>query len=91
MAEEKVGWFSFTNLLVVIALAINAIVFAKLNSIEDKIFLHLTNSELHIPRATIVSKDEFSIYQVMRDRQMAEIKQDVNDIKCMLQSHMGIK
>jgi hypothetical protein len=34
---------------------------------------HLQNSELHVPRSTVVSKDEFVIYQAMRDKQMSDL------------------
>lgn len=42
---------------------------------------HLQNSELHIPRATIVSRDEFIIYQNMRDKQMQDIKDGISRIE----------
>jgi hypothetical protein len=84
MPNEKPDWLSVTNMLVAIALAINVIVFAQIKDVGDKVFLHLTNSEIHIPRATVVSKDEFIIYQTMRDKQMDDLKIIANDNKCML-------
>ena len=45
---------------------------------------HLQNSEIHIPRATVVSKDEFMLYQTIRDRQMADLKDSLNRIECSL-------
>lgn len=50
-------------------------------------FHHLTNAELHIPRATIVSKDEFFIYQSMRDKQMEGVKEGMTRIETLLQKH----
>jgi hypothetical protein len=34
---------------------------------------HLQNSEFHIPRASVVSLDAFTIYQTMRDKQMSDL------------------
>jgi hypothetical protein len=34
---------------------------------------HLQNSEIHIPRASVVSLDAFTIYQTMRDKQMSDL------------------
>lgn len=49
---------------------------------------HFQNSELHVPRATIVSKDEFTIYQAMRDREMATLKESIYHIENMMEKHM---
>ena len=78
------SWMNVTNMLVTISLALTSIVTMVLFDINNKIFVHLTNSEIHIPRSTVVSRDEFVIYQMMRDKQMTDIKQDINDIKCIL-------
>ena len=40
---------------------------------STQIVTHLCNNGIHIPRETVVSKDEFMIYQMMRDKQMNEI------------------
>ena len=45
---------------------------------------HLQNSDLHIPRATVVSRDEFELYQRMRDKQMNDIKDSLYEVKCIL-------
>ena len=46
-------------------------------SIDEKMFKHLTNDDLHTPRQSVVSKDEFTLYQTMRDRQMMDIKDGI--------------
>ena len=82
--NDRPSMFNVTNLLVVIALTINGIIFSKLESIDEKIFCHLTNASIHIPRETVVSKDEFMIYQVMRDKQNADMKIALEEIKSIL-------
>jgi hypothetical protein len=42
---------------------------------------HLQNSELHVPRSTVVSKDEFVIYQAMRDKQMVDLSCGISRIE----------
>jgi hypothetical protein len=63
---------------------------SKLNDMDAKLFRHLTNDELHCPRSMVVTKAEFSIYQSMRDVQMKDIKDDLSDIKKMMETHMGL-
>lgn len=46
----------------------------QINGIDDKLFKHLTNDDLHLPKSIAVTKSEFVIYQDMRQRQMEEIK-----------------
>ena len=53
----------------------------KICSIDGKMFIHLTNAEIHIPRSTVVSRDEFSLYQTMRDKQMNDLKELLTSIK----------
>ena len=60
----------------------------SLKQIDNKMFIHLTNSEIHIPRATVVSADEFKIYQCMRDAQMKDLKDGLVEIKKLLMEHM---
>lgn len=59
-----------------------------LSDIDNKMFTHLTNSEVHIPRATVISKDEFQLYQNMRDKQMGDIKDSLCRLEGMVQKHM---
>ena len=54
---------------------------------DEKMFKHLTNEEIHIPRATVVNKAEFDLYQKMRDRQMDSMENVVRDIRNMLKEN----
>jgi hypothetical protein len=68
----------------------NSIIEVKtsINSMQAELFHHLTNSDLHMPRASVTSKDEFVIYQAMRDKQMADLKEELFRIEAMLEKHM---
>lgn len=76
--------FSLTNILVTIAIAANGVIFFQMNSIGDRVSRHLENAQIHIPRETVVSRDEFLIYQTMRDRQVSDIKNAMCRIEDMI-------
>lgn len=55
--------------------------------IDDKLFKHLTNDEMHSPRSVVVTKPEFTLYQEMRESQLKDIRDNMIDIKVMLKDH----
>ena len=56
----------------------------QLSCIDQKIFTHLTNDEMHSPRSIIVTKPEFMMYQQMRDRQVEDIKDSLERVEKIL-------
>ena len=59
----------------------------EIKDVGDKIFEHLTNDDLHMPKTIAVTRAEFLIYQEMRDKQMDDVKGAVYDIRRLLQEH----
>lgn len=57
----------------------------KLSDIDNKLFKHLTNDEIHTPRSVVTTKAEFDIYQQFRDKQMTALadiqQQQLRDTK----------
>jgi hypothetical protein len=51
---------------------------------DEKIFKHLTNEEIHTPRGLVVSQEAFVIYQNMRDKEMSSMSKGIEDIKDIL-------
>lgn len=97
------GWAEYVRLVTPILIFVFGVVFTvtgnsitmnitdlkeRVQCIGISVNNHLQNAELHIPRATVVSRDEFIIYQTMRDKQMCDIKDSLNDVKIMLQRHI---
>ena len=84
MAEGK-HWTEnfrvFTPILVTIACFMLGNLIATTNKIDDKLFKHLTNAEIHVLRGTVVEKSEFDLYQKMRDKQMDSMESMVRDIR----------
>lgn len=58
----------------------------QLTLLDDKMFKHFTNDEMHSPRTMTVLKPEFEIYQKMRDKQMDEMNDVLKEIKACLES-----
>lgn len=93
---SNVNWFQFiTPILVTICLFVLTNIYGDLNrldskvsKIDEKMFVHLTNDELHMPRSLAVTKAEFLVYQNMRDQQMSEIRKMSYDIKSLIEEHM---
>jgi len=74
--------FLFTlNLLAGILLTNQREIITKISDMDNKIFLHLTNDEIHTPRQFVVSKEQFDLYQKMRNDQLDEIRKCQQEIK----------
>ena len=54
---------------------------AKIDKIDNRMFTHFTNDELHVPRSTIVTEGEFNLVSKMRELQIADIKRGIGEIK----------
>ena len=79
MADEQhprngyrvVEWFRFiTPVLVTVAITMVGGLRMDIKSIEDKMFTHLTNENLHMPRGRIASKGEFELYREFTDKKI---------------------
>ena len=57
---------------------------SEISEIRQQMFHHLTNADLHVPKSIIVTKAEFDIYQMMRTREMGEIKDSLCTIERLL-------
>ena len=56
----------------------------KIQSLDDKLFIHLTNEEIHTPRSLVVSQEAFMLYQSMRDKEIKIMADNIAEIKNML-------
>jgi len=76
----------FTPIFTFVVGILVSIVLGQVNKIDDKLFKHLTNDELHAPRSIVITKPEFMFYQQMRDEQMVSIKDAVCEIKALVKN-----
>jgi hypothetical protein len=93
--KSWVEYFRFiTPILITLCLFLLNGIERKVNDIDDKLFRHLTNDELHSPRSLVVSKAEFNIYQEMRQRQMNDIRdilsQRIESLRLSMDKIIGI-
>ena len=66
-----VEWFRFvTPVLVTIAITMVGSLKSDIKDIDNKMFAHLTNEDLHMPRSRIASQAEFTLYREYTDKNM---------------------
>ena len=76
-----VEWFRFvTPVLVTIAITMVGGLRGDIKDIGNKLFIHLTNEEMHMPRGRISSKAEFELYREFTDKKIDAL---VNSIEKM--------
>jgi hypothetical protein len=80
-----------TPYLITIAIFMLGNLINTVNKIDDKLFKHLTNDEIHIPRNTVVSRAEFDLVSTMRERQFNQIDNKLGHMEGLLEKHVGIK
>lgn len=94
----KMGWMEYLRFVTPLGILVlgfysnmtfNSIDAVKkdLKEVSAEVLHHLTNSDIHIPRLTVVSRDEFLIYQSMRDKQMDGIRDSMGRIETILEDH----
>src|SRR5574343_1662025 len=94
MAENQKSWTEYfrflTPMLVTVAIFILGNIMSKVNSIDEKMFKHLTNDELHCPRSIMLAKSEFDIYQNFRSKEMLELRDEITEMKKNQLEHFKI-
>ena len=53
----------------------------KITGVESKLFVHLTNHELHVPRGSVVSKEEFQMHCYTSEKAKEAIEKTLCDFK----------
>jgi hypothetical protein len=56
----------------------------KIDKLDDKIFKHMTNDEIHVLRSTVVDKAMFDVINQVRVAQIQDIKAEICDVKTLL-------
>ena len=79
---SKILWLRFIvpSLITLNLFMLGGISF-QLHRIEDKIFTHLTNHDIHVPREQIVSQAEFEMHCLFADKHRDEIMIKLEDIR----------
>ena len=91
-------WFRLiTPVMVTISLFILGNISLRIGEIDSKLFTHLTNHELHIPRQDVVTKAQFQMHCQFSDEAKArfeksvdQMRQDVSELIGEIRAHATI-
>jgi len=90
------GKFQFTEvfriitpILVTVSLFILSQVITTVRNIDDKLFTHLTNDEIHIPRGLVVTKGEYEAQKFFADERNKLIICAINELKVEIRELRG--
>lgn len=83
----KESWAKYiTPVLVTIALFMLGTIMAQVSRIDEKLFHHLANDEIHMPRSLYVSKAEFDIQSRFIEKENDRIIRAIDDLRKDLKS-----
>jgi len=76
------SWTKYiTPVLVTIAIFMLGVIMAQVNRIDEKLFHHLANDEIHMPRSLYVSKAEFDIQSRFIEKENDRIIKAIDELK----------
>jgi hypothetical protein len=75
-----------TPILITVGVFLLGNIQSTVKGIDDKLFKHLTNDEIHTPKSVVVTRPEFNIYQEMRNKEMENLRLGICEIKDMLKA-----
>ncbi len=81
------NWTKYiTPVLVTIALFMLGSIMAQVGRVDEKLFHHLANDEIHMPRSLYVSKAEFDIQSRFIEKENDRIIKAIDELKNDLKS-----
>jgi hypothetical protein len=76
------GWTKYiTPVLVTIAIFMLGTIMAQVNRIDEKLFHHLANDEIHMPRSLYVSKAEFELQSRFIEKENDRIVKAIDELR----------
>ncbi len=81
------SWTKYiTPVLVTIAIFMLGVIMAQVNRIDEKLFHHLANDEIHMPRSLYVSKAEFDIQSRFIEKENDRIIKAIDELRSDLKA-----
>jgi len=78
----KEGWTKYiTPVLVTITIFMLGNIMAQMGRVEERLFHHLSNDEIHLPRSQFVSKAEFEIQSRFVEKENDRILRAIDDLR----------
>ena len=79
---DKDNWTKYiTPILVTIALFMLGEVITQVGRLEEKLFHHMTNDEIHMPRSQFVTKAEFDLQGKFAERETERILKAIDELR----------
>jgi len=76
------SWTKYiTPVLMTIAIFMLGTIMAQVNRIDEKLFQHLANDQIHMPRSQFVSKAEFDLHCKFFEKENDMIIKAVDDLR----------
>ncbi|KJJ83390.1 secreted protein [Candidatus Omnitrophus magneticus] len=86
----KESWTKYiTPVLVTIAIFMLGNIMAQVGRVDDKLFHHLANDEIHMPRSLYVSKAEFDLQSRFIEKENDRIIKAIDDLRNDLKAEYG--
>ena len=86
----KEGWTKYiTPILVTITIFMLGNIMAQMGRVEERLFHHLSNDEIHMPRSQFVSKAEFEIQSRFIEKENDRILRAIDDLRNDLKAEYG--
>ena len=89
-AEKKHSMFEWLRLITPALLAIALFMLGdmnfKMNTLEQRLFQHFTNAEIHISRETICTRAEFEDYRNEREKRWDRLYDNMKEMNIMLRN-----
>jgi len=86
----KESWTKYiTPVLVTIAIFMLGNIMAQVGRVDEKLFHHLANDEIHMPRNLYVSKAEFDIQSRFIEKENDRIIKAIDDLRNDLKAEYG--
>ena len=86
----KESWTKYiTPVLVTIAIFMLGNIMTQVGRVDDKLFHHLANDEIHMPRSMFVSKAEFDLHSKFSDKETERILKAIDELRNDLKAEYG--
>lgn len=76
------SWTKYiTPVLMTVAIFMLGTIIAQVNRIDEKLFQHLANDQIHMPRSQFVSKAEFDLHCKFFEKENDRIIKAIDDLR----------
>jgi len=78
----KESWTKYiTPVLVTIAIFMLGNIMAQIGRVEERLFHHLSNDEIHMPRSQFVTKAEFDLHSKFSEKETERILKAIDELR----------